>query len=287
MLQLGVVKAETPNAAWSAFIESHEGKLLGQDAWEQWEPLPDGSACSRFHGEGRKHAFKEFVELAGRAFQVLRGLERLAQEDCDVPAGFRIALPTMPLMGDSLHRGWEVILYENGRDYPTDVLSVEQKGLWGGIEIATPSHPSFETLRSDLFRASAEAIQLWCDPNGVLAAGEWKGDPTIVLPSVDAEDVPQKPKWDADRRELRFDGNLIKVFKQPNTYQELVIAAFEEEEWPGKVFDPLPQSDDDASERRHAETIAALNKSHKTPGLIHFRGDGTGQGIVWEIVEND
>src|SRR5262249_19894178 len=48
------------------------------------------------------------------------------------------------------------------------------------------------------------------------------------------------PVWDSDRRELRFHEILVKQFKLPAPNQEMVLAAFEEEDWPPRIDDPLP-----------------------------------------------
>ena len=59
--------------------------------------------------------------------------------------------------------------------------------------------------------------------------------------------------------------------------------AFEEEGWPAKIDDPLaPQSQQDPKRRLH-DTIKCLNRNQKNE-LLHFRGDGTGEGILWELV---
>ncbi|MCA9075835.1 MAG: hypothetical protein KDA93_12430 [Planctomycetaceae bacterium] len=68
--------------------------------------------------------------------------------------------------------------------------------------------------------------------------------------------------------------------------QEVVLCAFEEDGWPERVDDPLPPQPDQDSKRRLADTIKCLNRKQVNK-LIHFRGDGTGQGIVWERVDGN
>jgi hypothetical protein len=89
------------------------------------------------------------------------------------------------------------------------------------------------------------------------------------------------PRWDPARRELIVDGQLVKRFRVPAPNQEAVLAAFEEEGWPSRVFDPLSPKDDVEPKRRLQETIKALNCS-RLARVIRFCGDGTGQGILWE-----
>jgi len=89
------------------------------------------------------------------------------------------------------------------------------------------------------------------------------------------------PRWDAMRRELVVDGQIVKRFRLPAVNQEAVLTAFEEEGWPARIFDPLPPQLSRCSKRRLNETIKALNRSHLAR-IIRFRGDGTGEGVLWE-----
>jgi hypothetical protein len=91
------------------------------------------------------------------------------------------------------------------------------------------------------------------------------------------------PKWDRDRRELRFGNKLIKVFKLPSPMQEAILMAFEEEHWPPRIDDPLPGHPDYPPKRRLHDTIKSLNRNQRNT-LIRFMGDGTGEGIRWELV---
>jgi hypothetical protein len=91
-----------------------------------------------------------------------------------------------------------------------------------------------------------------------------------------------RPKWDRDRRELRLADELVKVFKLPSPMQEAILMAFEEEQWPPRIDDPLPVHPDMLPKRRLHDTIKSLNRNQKSP-LIRFMGDGTGEGIRWEL----
>ena len=90
------------------------------------------------------------------------------------------------------------------------------------------------------------------------------------------------PKWDSSRHELRLGHALVKVFKLPSRNQEAILLAFEEESWPPRIDDPLsPQGDIDPKRRLH-DTIKSLNR-HQKNYLVRFIGDGTGEGIRWEL----
>lgn len=93
------------------------------------------------------------------------------------------------------------------------------------------------------------------------------------------------PTWDANRKELRLGDQLVKIFKWPACNQELVLAVFEEEGWPARIDDPLPMADGQDPKRRLHDTIKCLNRSQKR-SLIRFRGDGTGEGVIWELIVN-
>jgi hypothetical protein len=93
-----------------------------------------------------------------------------------------------------------------------------------------------------------------------------------------------KPSWDPDRRVLRVGDEIVKQFRVPSPSQEVVLAAFEEEGWPPAIDDPLPPHAEQDRKRRLSNTIQSLNASHKTP-LLHFRGNGTGDRIYWELQE--
>jgi len=92
-----------------------------------------------------------------------------------------------------------------------------------------------------------------------------------------------QPRWDRDRRELRIGGKLVKVFKLPSPMQEAILMAFEEEHWPPRIDDPLPGHPEHLPKRRLHDTIKSLNRNQKN-SLIRFMGDGTGEGIRWELV---
>ncbi len=99
----------------------------------------------------------------------------------------------------------------------------------------------------------------------------------MKLPTA-AQDAP---RWDGLRRELLVDGQVVKRFRVPAPNQIAVLAAFQEEGGPPQVFDPLPPEGDQNPKRRLQETIKALN-GHRLAPIIRFRGDGTGQGVLWE-----
>ncbi len=92
------------------------------------------------------------------------------------------------------------------------------------------------------------------------------------------------PKWDSDRQELRLGSLIVKQFKVPADNQEKILAAFEEEQWPVRIDDPLPPHNDQLPKRRLHDTINSLNRNQKHR-LIRFIGDGRGEGVRWQLVQ--
>ena len=272
LLTRTVVPSLTRGAAWSAFIGTHRG---GNAGLEDWDTYPDASACSRFHGNGVGD-LQAVLGLAKRGYYILLSLRKLADEGMPIPEGFRLELPEYG--EDDAAYGWLETLYATGRAYRTALLRVQNRGLWGGLD-ATPSDPESEVLEHDLLRSSLELLTLALTPHDVVPLGEGQDQPPICLPPAPAQ---LTPRWDGELRELRFGSDLIKVFRTAAPNQESILAAFEEEGWPSRIDDPIPPNPDMASKKRLAETIEALNDSHKTANRIRFRGDGTGEGIIWK-----
>ncbi len=94
------------------------------------------------------------------------------------------------------------------------------------------------------------------------------------------------PRWDGDLQELRVSGVIVKQFKVPAPNQEMILSAFQEENWPVRIDDPLPPAHDQDSKRRLHDTIVSLNRNHKSR-FIRFMGDGTGEGVRWTLVTDD
>jgi hypothetical protein len=109
--------------------------------------------------------------------------------------------------------------------------------------------------------------------------------PAIPFTGGDADSAQGLPSWDSDRRILRMENRVVKQFKVPSPSQEAILAAFEEEGWPSAIDDPLPPQPEQDSKRRLRNTIQSLNANQKNP-ILRFRGDGSGQRIIWEFFDN-
>ncbi len=90
----------------------------------------------------------------------------------------------------------------------------------------------------------------------------------------------KKPYWDAYFGELFWKGNLIKHYRWLSPNIAWVLSEFQKRGWPTKIDDPLPPSDVDPKARIH-DTIKCLNRGLKNKH-VRFRGDGKGEGVLWE-----
>jgi len=122
---------------------------------------------------------------------------------------------------------------------------------------------------------------------GLLPAGTNRVSPAVVSTTnghVAHQNGAVIPHWDPATRVLRLGGRIVKKFRVPSSTQEIILASFQEEGWPPCLDDPLPPINDGCPKDRLRDTIRHLNSNQKNR-LIRFRGDGTGQGILWELID--
>jgi hypothetical protein len=89
------------------------------------------------------------------------------------------------------------------------------------------------------------------------------------------------PHWNCNRRELSFNGQLVKRFRTPAPNQFIILEAFESSAWPARIDDPLPAKTDQCPKRRLHDAIKCLNR-HQSHASLRFGGDGSGCGILWD-----
>ena len=107
-------------------------------------------------------------------------------------------------------------------------------------------------------------------------------EPRMPHAQVEEPEV-EVPVWDPDVRELRFRSAVVKRYRVPSPNQQMVLTAFEEEQWTCRVDDPLlPHPEIDPKRRLH-DTIKSLNR-HQISPVLRFYGDGTGEGVRWGLV---
>jgi hypothetical protein len=92
----------------------------------------------------------------------------------------------------------------------------------------------------------------------------------------------RRPLWDERRRALLVGPKIVKQFRLPSPNQVAILSAFQEEDWPNRIDDPLPPRPEVDPKRRLHDTIKSLNRYHKSR-LLRFSGDGTGEGVTWAV----
>ena len=99
----------------------------------------------------------------------------------------------------------------------------------------------------------------------------------------EAEPLPASDvlSWNRDTGELFYGKQLIRRIASPQRATNIVaiLNAFQEEGWPRRIDDPLPRGSDT---QRLREAIRTLNLGLER---IHFRADGSGEGIIWEVAD--
>jgi hypothetical protein len=107
-------------------------------------------------------------------------------------------------------------------------------------------------------------------------------DPTTMLSSSESMHTAMKPFWDRDRQELRVGSQIVKRFVVPAPSQEIILAAFQEDDWPECIHDPLPQREPAEAPDKLQDAIHSLNQNQRSE-LIRFFADDE-KGICWEFV---
>jgi hypothetical protein len=286
------------SADWQAFIRANS---RADGDWQNWSVVPGRLRCARFHGFQK--GLDEYLRLAERGYSLLRRLRDCTKDRHDLPTGLVLDLPKK--LGKD---AWTEAIYLTARCYATALLS-ERSGYWASSGQGTgseddswttteageryPDHPACEELIHDAFRSSAEAIRLWLDPEQVVTVGEVLDHPRLVFPSsqlaLDSQhaEAPNAavetygPRFKA--RELWVGRFLVKKFNQPAENQEVVLASFQELNWPNRIDDPITPKYELVQKDRLRRTVEALNDYHKMTDLIRFESDGTGTGIRWRF----
>ncbi len=170
--------------------------------------------------------------------------------------------------------------------FPDHVFNCCQELMcWGKLRRERPKEDiRFEP--SHAYRAAQtdrEALLLWLGnaPGASEAELSSEGKKSAAQLAGAVPEGANVPIWDEDRRELRLGNNVCKSYTQTRSPNQIaIIKAFQEDEWPTKIDDPLPPKANLNKKRRLNNTITALNHGMD---LIKFRGDGTGEGVIWEF----
>ena len=137
--------------------------------------------------------------------------------------------------------------------------------------------------------AFAKKTGFFLTDSGVLFAGTADTGPTTLrLADGDAAiqtEAAAKPRWDGKDRILYLGQQIVKRYGRRSPNQEMVLNAFEEEGWPRHMDNPLPPKSGVVTKCRLHDTIRWLNRQQENE-LLRFLGDGSGEGVFWELTES-
>lgn len=151
----------------------------------------------------------------------------------------------------------------------------------------SPSRLAFnEESRFTIGKHRIEMLNASLDSLSLNDGDEAKPFSTPLSAAHGTQASSRTPSWDGSRHELRVVGRIVKRYRWPATNQETVLTAFEEEGWPPRIDDPLRPVNSVSPKRRLSDTIKCLNRN-QCEKLVRFRGDGTGEGVLWDVAPFD
>lgn len=110
--------------------------------------------------------------------------------------------------------------------------------------------------------------------------------------SAGEESLPGlQPRYDARSGQLWLGDTLLKTFRRADSNQEKTVCAFEEEDWPELIDDPLPPKGEIDPRERLRDTLYALNQSLGAtagpPALyrLKFRADKSGEAVRRQTID--
>ena len=180
-------------------------------------------------------------------------------------------------------------------DFAVELADLRRAGLTGSdcrwlVGSGLAAHGRETTGANDVFRSFARGRSLSLPggtcfvltARGILAARP-AGTPPAEPPPAEGSPAPpaspeMRPAWDRHRQQLRVGGRVVIALKVPAAHQEMILAAFEDEGWPPRIDDPLPEGPA-AGGGRLRVAVDALNGRQKAR-LLHFAVDGG--GVRWE-----
>jgi hypothetical protein len=194
---------------------------------------------------------------------------RDAQEHSSIPAALALLREARELALESGREVWEFAV-EIGRLRSVGMTNGLLRRLLVGGHVEHRLETTGKRSRRRRFRRCA-ALALGATSCFVLT------DQGECLPA--ACSPVEKPRWDADGRQLWYRGLLVKQFRGQTGNQDVILDVFEEEGWPVRIDDPLPGKDGMDPKTRVRNTLTRLNRAQRNQ-LLRFEADGRG-GILW------
>jgi hypothetical protein len=218
-------------------------------------------------------------------------------ECADLPPGAETALTELAIAHDYARDA-----RRNAWQFAVEISRLTDLGLTGSdlrwlVEKGFAVHAREITEVGDLDRRFALGVNtaftqetrfLLTDVGYALAAG-CRAVPTLLRfhnPGESNATNKCTPNWQGGDGTLYLGSQIVKRFKRPSPNQEIILATFEEEGWPERIDDPLPQVNGIDPKRRLHDSIKWLNRNQATR-LLRFSGDGTGEGVRWQAIATD
>jgi len=145
-------------------------------------------------------------------------------------------------------------------------VTIDKKMLGNAIVADVETLPLPNFLGTDIEIEAANALAFW--------RSEFKQTTDSITDSKN-----DKPNWNSKRRELIFEGKVLKTFRQPAPNQIAILEAFQQDGWPDRIDDPLPYAPNADTRQRLGDAVHRLNKSITS---IVFELDGTSVHILWK-----
>jgi hypothetical protein len=188
-------------------------------------------------------------------------------------------------------KGWDI-----AQQAWDDILApAERAQLGNDLEAAWRSHSDTICMAAAAWECSyLEALIRLCDEFGSFDAvtrRRWRREAGLenanAVPTQPSAQVTPRssaqvtPHWDGHGT-LTYDGETVrKVRGRPvATHLFAILDAFQEQGWPAKIPDPLVGRHDS---QRLREAVRTLNRRLT---ILHFRCDGSGEGICWELADH-
>jgi hypothetical protein len=155
-------------------------------------------------------------------------------------------------------------------------------------EITCPGDPAreFVPIRSNTVFTRETCFVL--SSSGLLLAKDHRDARESSSAVEDASSVPSEPpplpSWDGQSHVLYLGEQIVKQYTVPAPNQQIVLTAFQEQQWTRYLDDPIPPAPEQDPRIRLRDTIKCLN-AHQKNRLIRFRGTGTGECVCWEVID--
>jgi len=142
-------------------------------------------------------------------------------------------------------------------------------------------------------RGRCDKHQFACLPEGWslyalvqhLEKTSWAGIVAPRDPAAAEDEIPALgPKFDKGRRVLTVHGKLVRQFYRDAENQIPILKAFQEQNWPPWIENPLGRPKPTDARHRLSDAVADLNEDQKEK-LVRFWIEKGTQRIFWELIE--